>query len=108
MKHRVMEILMMKFNEFRERPNLQQRIRFDRISPQLLRFFTSEPVMDDDENVVTPRTISFEEIWRVYPNAKIIMFVNRHLDENGHNVSCLNERVIESLIGDVAEDRALR
>ena len=36
------------------------------------------------------RTISFEEILRVYPNAKTVTFVNQHLDENGHNVSCVN------------------
>jgi len=91
MKLRVMEILVHKFNEIRLE---QTRIRFDRISPQLLRYFTLEEDVDGNE---IPRTISFREIMRIYPNAKTITFVNRHLDHEGHNTSCFNELVITSL-----------
>ena len=102
MRYRVIEILWWKFNELRNNPNLQQRIRFDRISPHLLRFFTDH--LDFDGNEI-PRTISFVEILRVYPNAKTIMFVNRHLDGNGHNVSCVNEVVLENLINVVSKEK---
>merc|ERR1719295_2367691 len=114
MKGRVIEILYKKFNDFRQTPNPQQRVRFDRISTHLLRFFTHNQdveEMEKDENGTVkqdkdgddipkaiPRTISFQEIMKVYPNAETITFVNRHLDENDHNTSCLNGLVIKSLL----------
>ena len=113
MKCRVMEILMKKFNDFRKNPNPQQRVRFDRISPQLLRFFTHdqdvEETVKNDEGKLVPkpiaRTISFKQIMMVYPNIKTITFVDRHLDSGGHNTSCLNELVIRSLLHEVSRER---
>ena len=106
MVHRVMEILMHKFNEIRIK---QRRIRFDRISQQLLGFFThNQDVAERDESGKPrkiPRTVSFREIMRIYPNAETITFVNQHLDENDHNTSCLNELVIKSLLHEVRRER---
>ena len=41
----------------------------------------------------------------VYPNAETITFVNRHLDHEGHNTSCLNGLVIKSLMYEVKRQR---
>ena len=109
-KHRIAEILMDKFHEFRKD---EKRVRFDRISPQLLRFFTHdedvEEKVEDENGKLTPkqipRTISFQEIMMVYPNAHTVTFVNRHLDHEGHNTSCLNGLVIESLLYEVRRER---
>ena len=115
---RVMEMLVNKFNDIRRE---QTRIRFDRISHQLLRFFTHDqdvPEIKQDEKgaekkdedgddipKAIPRTISFREIMRVYPNAETITFVNRHLDGDGHNTSCLNGLVIKSLLHEMKRER---
>ena len=108
MKHRVMEILWMKFEHFRKTPNPQQRVRFDQISPQLLRFFTHNKDVEETEKDGKPKgipqTISFQEIMMVYPNAKTITFVNRHLNHEGHNTSCLNGLVIQSLLYEVWDE----
>merc|ERR1711879_887447 len=85
------------------------RVRFDRISLNLLRFFTHDEgvQLHDDGNGIKeiPRTISFQEIMLIYPTAKMITFVNRHLDDNGYNTSRLNELVIRSLLYEIERKR---
>ena len=98
MKYRVIEILWAKFNEFRLNPNHQRRVKFDRISPHLLRFFTENTQIGQDSR----NRISFKEILSLYPNVKTITFVNRHL-QDGHNVSCLNMTLLRSLLNLILE-----
>merc|ERR1719361_2574694 len=105
-QHRVMEVLLAKFHEFRKN---QERIRLDTISHQLLRFFTDDQDVklkdDHGEPLVIRRTVSFSEILRIYPNANTIRFVNRHLDHTGYNTSRLNELVIRSLLNEIEGKR---
>eukprot|EP01084_Bolivina_argentea_P205938 351714_1 len=80
-------VLVRKFEEFQCKPNNTQRIKFDKISEHLKRFFMTlgnEEKNDETQNDVAydvntgkPKwTISFERIIEVYPNARQIIFIN--------------------------------
>eukprot|EP01084_Bolivina_argentea_P009851 18385_1 len=47
-KQRIFPIIWKKFNEFREKPNIIQRVKFDKISSHLKRFFMEESKDEKD------------------------------------------------------------
>eukprot|EP01083_Nonionella_stella_P091885 256969_1 len=74
---RVLQVLWNKFQTFALEPNESQKIKFDKISQRLKRFFMAK-IGDKDSDW----RVSFEEIMKVYKNAKEIRFMNEyHLDQ---------------------------
>eukprot|EP01083_Nonionella_stella_P223380 796161_1 len=69
---KIYPVLWRRFNEFREYPNLKQRVKFDTISDHLKRFFMQKDTTEDEWR------ISFEEITNVYPNVKELHFINEY------------------------------
>eukprot|EP01084_Bolivina_argentea_P287790 493850_1 len=71
-----------KFEEFRRHPNVKQRVKFDKISDRLKRFFM-EQINEKDINTNENKWIvSFEEITNVYPKVKEIQFINEYRFDN--------------------------
>merc|ERR1719242_1126052 len=67
-----------KFEYFRINLNKRQRLKFDTISPILKRFFMEQ---SKERNIKTNQrkwTISFREITTIFPNVKILHFVNQY------------------------------
>merc|ERR1719242_779399 len=67
-----------KFEYFRFNLNQRQRLKFDTISPILKRFFMEQ---SKERNIKTNErkwTISFREITTIFPNVKILHFVNQY------------------------------
>merc|ERR1712232_1339017 len=72
---RLLPILWNKFNKFREN---QTVIRFDIISDILKTFFMEETNEKDIKTKKMKYILSFDEIIRVYPNAKELIFMNEY------------------------------
>ena len=98
-KMKVMELLWSKFNDFRLKPNKRQRIKFDRISNHLRRFFMTESKEEKIETGKKRWNVSFEEISTVYPKAKELHFINEYK---------FNEEVLDSLIEHIENGNQFR
>eukprot|EP01084_Bolivina_argentea_P073035 132566_1 len=102
-KMKIFPVLIDKFVEFQNKPNNSQRIKFDKISDHLKRFFMTlgddekkdkkQNDVDYDVNTGKPKwTISFERIIEVYPKARQIIFINEYE---------LTEKVLNSLLNQI-------
>eukprot|EP01084_Bolivina_argentea_P073037 132570_1 len=100
---KVLPVVIKKFEEFQATPNNSQRIKFDKISDHLKRFFMTlgneekndetQNDVDYDVNTGKPKwTISFERIIEVYPKARQIIFINEYE---------LTEKVLNSLLNQI-------
>eukprot|EP01084_Bolivina_argentea_P288542 495252_1 len=83
-KQKIFPLIWNKFEMFRKAPNIRQRVKFDKISNYLKRFFMEESKDEKDVKSGDAKWVpSFDEITRVYPDVEEIHFINEYTLTSG-------------------------